>query len=344
MRRAAIAVFALLFTACESEVTAPEETLSEGRLTLDATSTTGFVYVKLGNGGQVVQPADPTASTEWDIAFRRYMVKLNGGIAGAGQVAAAAMGPNTNATAEQIAALTAANADAGFAGVTAADIAGASFREEGLVEDEGGTWFRFDPQAGTLVANPASVWKVRQADGGYALFRVSSLQMSGEVAQGMTVQFRRQSAGGTLGGLSTVTVQLTAGPAFVNFSSGTVVTGSGCGWDMVLRPSLEIGFNGDCGAGTFPVEGGVEFASISRADDAPQYGPFLAVVAGAIPSSISDASGIFWYNIQGNNRLWPTYNVFLVRSGDDVFKVQVTDYYSATGTSGHVALRFEQLR
>ena len=60
--------------------------------------------------------------------------------------------------------------------------------------------------------------------------------------------------------------------------------------------------------------------------------------------AVDDASGVFWYNIEGNNRLWPTFNVFLVEIGTAVYKVQVTDYYSATGASGFPTVRFEQLR
>ena len=42
--------------------------------------------------------------------------------------------------------------------------------------------------------------------------------------------------------------------------------------------------------------------------------------------------------------MWPTYNVFLVRAGEEVYKVQIFDYYGANGQSGFPSVRFRRLR
>ena len=68
------------------------------------------------------------------------------------------------------------------------------------------------------------------------------------------------------------------------------------------------------------------------------------MISGAFPSTVDDASGVFWYNIRENSRMWPTYNVFLVRVDDQVYKVQITNYYDAAGASGHPTVRFLRLR
>ena len=91
----------------------------------------------------------------------------------------------------------------------------------------------------------------------------------------------------------------------------------------------------------YPTE---DFTALTTADDAPEYGAFLSVISGAIPNTIDSADGLFWYNLEENQWLWPTFNVFLVRKGGDVYKVQVTDYYSSTGASGFPTVRYEQIQ
>lgn len=60
--------------------------VAAGEAVIDATSETDWVYLDLG-GGQVVRPADPDDSAEWDLGFRRYKVKINGGISGTADMA-----------------------------------------------------------------------------------------------------------------------------------------------------------------------------------------------------------------------------------------------------------------
>ncbi len=340
----AVGLFTLVATACEDEVTAPEDDLVEGSITLDATSPTEFVYIDL-DAGQVISVADPFTSDDWDIAFRRFSAKLNGGVAGPGDVGGFNVENNAGATEEEVLAFTPSDAEDAFVAVTEADIDGATFVEDGLIPDEGGSWFRFSPQIGTLVANPGAAWRVQEAeDGGYSLFRIAVLDMAGNDPLGATIEYRHQDAGGTLGALSSVTVDYTQGPNYVDFSSGSIVVPDGCNWDMVLTPFFAIEFNADCDAGTFPVDGTEDFTGLTVADDAPEYAPFLSTISGAIPNTIDTPAGLFWYNLEENQRMWPTLNVFLVQDGADVYKVQVTDYYNATGESGFPTVRYEQIR
>ena len=329
--------------ACESDATAPDPGFIEGQVTIDATSATNFVYVSLETGS-VVTVADPTTSTAWDIAFRRFSTKLNGGVAGPGGVAGFSLATYSDATAEEVVAFTPADGEAAFEAVTEAHIAGATFTEDGLIEDVSGPWFRFSPQAGTLVANPGAAWRVRAADGGFALFRVAALQMAGQAPLGLTVEYRHQPESGTLGATGSVAVSFAQGPAHIDLSTGTIVQPAGCNWDVRVTPQFGIEFNAACSAGSFPMDATEDFTAVTTASGAPAYGPFLATISGAIPNAIEDASGIFWYNIEGNNRLWPTYNVFLVRRGEAVYKVQVTDYYNTSGASGFPTIRFQRLQ
>ncbi len=331
-------------TACESEITNPEDQFIEGQLTIDASSAVSFSYFTFSDGGSLVSVTDPGSSEEWDMAFRRFGVKLNGGVAGPGSVSGANLQNNATATEGEVVAFTPADAEAAFTAVTAADIAGATFVQDGLIPDVTGPWFRFDFLSNNLVANPGAAWKVQEADGGFSLFRISELVMGGQTPSSITVEYRHQDAGGTLGDAGTIVVDLSMGPGFVDLSSGSVVAPIACDWDVTLTPFFTIDFNDACGAGTFPLDPTEDFNALTQADNAPEYGAFLSTISGAFPGSIEGAGGVFWYNIEGNQRLWPTHNVFLVKVDEAVYKVQIVDYYSATGESGFPTLRFEQIQ
>lgn len=343
-RAAALAALPFTLAACEDEIVDPADQFIEGQETIDASSPVTFAYFTFADGGSLVSVTDPSTSTDWDMAFRRFGVKLNGGVAGPGSVAGANLGNNAAATDTDVVQFTPADAEAAFAAVTETDINGVTFVEDGLVPDDSGPWFRFDFISGNLVANPGAAWKVQEADGGFSVFRVSELVMNGQAAQSVTIEYRHQDAGGSLGAVETVQVDVTMGPGFVDLASGTTVSPAACDWDLSVAPSFMIEFNDACSAGTFPLDPAEDFTAMTTADDAPEYGGFLSTISGAFPGTIDDATGVFWYNIEGNQRLWPTHNVFLVRVDDSVYKVQVVDYYSATGDSGHPTVRFEQIR
>ncbi len=336
--RAALALLALalVVSACEDETTAPEDDPIEGELTIDASDPIGFTYFTFADGGSVLTVADPGSSTEWDMAFRRFTVKLNGGVSGPGDVEGANLENNAALDSAAVLALTLSDADADFEAVTETDIAGAAFIEDGLVEDAT-AWLTFGatgPQA-----NPQEAWKVRLADGEHAVLRAIGFTFGGAA----TFEVRHQPSGGTLSAIDTVTADVSMGPVWIDLETGASVGPTGA-WDFSLDPGAEITLNATAGAGTFPIDAAEDFSALTAADDAPEYGAFLSSTAGAFPSSFSGPEGVFWYNIDGSMRLFPTYNVFLVRVGSEVYKVQVTDYYNSTGDSGFPTVRFEQIQ
>lgn len=329
---------------CEDDATAPPDDFQEGTLTVDASSPSQFTYVSLADGGSVVTPADPSTSSDWDLAVRRFSLKLNGGVAGPGIVAGYNLANNAGLTEVQVVALTEEDGESAFSAVSDTDIPASGFEEDGLVSDPGASWFRFDPQAGTLVANPTAAWKALETGGGSAVFRVAELIMAGQAPASLTIEHRHQDVGGSLGAVMSTTLDLTGGPAYASLVDGALHDVATCDWDVGITPELAFEVNGDCGAGTFPLDVAEDFTAIAAADDAPDYGPFLAALSGAFPATVDDAGGVFWYNIEGNNRLWPTYNVFLVRTGTAIYKVQVPSYYDGTGQSGFPTIRFQQLQ
>ncbi len=336
----------LAVAACEAEVVAPEEEVfEEGELMIDASSQLDFAYLNLADG-TLVNPADPANSTEWHMAFRRFLVRLNGGVAGAGSVSGHNLAQHANLNAEGIAALEAADGAAAFDAVAEADIPAASaFIEDGLVQAPANAWFQFDPQTGSLITIPSVAWKLRESSGrGYAIFRFSAIRMQGQRPVGVQVEYRRQDPEGALGEVRTADADLTRGPALIGFAGGDEPRPDSCDWDIGSAPDFSVVVNGACGAGTFPLDATSDFTAVTRADDAPEYAEHLSVISGAFSADIEGAGGLYWYNLQGNTRMWPTFNVHLVDTGQAVYKVQIFDYYNATGTSGFPSVRFQRLR
>ena len=350
-RFVAPALAALLFlTACEDETTAPLP--QSGELEINASSNTDFVYFSFAENG-VVTVADPTTSTAWDLAFRRYSIRLNGGVAGTKGVTGFNLANNAGATDAEVLAFTPASQLPAFDAIDASDIPASGFSTEVLAPDFS-SWFR--PTATGLLANPAAVWKLRRASGAgagaYAAIRVENIVNDANPTptdgmRGITFGYRLQTAPGTLGAAQTVVVDLTSlTEAGVNLGTGAVVTPTtgDCSWDVKVTRAYTFEVNAACLAGTFPFDASETFDAVTRADDASQYAAFLSLISGPIPNTIESPSGVFLYNLAGDNRLSPTFNIFLVKIGSSVYKLQVVSYYSTTGDSGHPTIRYEKIQ
>lgn len=348
IRTAALAALSLVgLAACEGESSPDDFTPQEGTITIDASSSTAFTYFSFADNG-VVQIADPRASSEWDLALRRFEVRLNGGVAGPVGVTGFNLENNAGLSSSEVLALTPENTRAAFEAVDEGDIpASGSFSSMGLGPDVSG-WFT--PTPAGLVANPNAKWKFRRASGAgagaFALVHVVGIVGTQSALQLLVVEYRLQTAPGTLGVAVRDTIDLTsATEAGLDLGTGTQVAPTGCDWDIRAARTYEVTVNAACNAGTFPLEATDDFAAQTRADDAPQYGPYLALLSGPIPNSVTAPEAPYLYNLAGDNRLSPTFNTFLVTVGDAVFKLQLISYYNpAGGQSGHPTIRYARIR
>jgi hypothetical protein len=346
----ALSAAAVAAIGCESDSSGPNTPLNvTGTTQVNASSTSQFVYFNLGTGS-VVTVADPATSSDWDLALRRYEVRLNGGAVGPKGVSGFDLANNAGATPQQMLAFTPENQLPAFEAVSTSQIpASASMVTETLTANPLG-WLSFGSQG--PVANGQAAWKVRRtAGGGFALVRITGLTLSGSsqqdaVLSSVTVEFRYQPAGGTLGAKQTVTLDRSAGTGAIDLSTGTAVAASGCNWDLQANADFSITPNTACNVGTAPLDASQSFDAATRADDALAYGAFLAGLSGAVPftTSLDDPRGPFLYNLAGDNRLTPTYNIYLVKVGNAVYKIQLIGYYSPTGVSGYPTIRYARIQ
>lgn len=353
IRRSAVLSFVALplLAACEGETdpTGPGGTIKEPAINeivttapLNASSTDTLVYFSFTSGALVPKSGD------WDLALRRYEVRLNSpALAGATSrgVTGVGIANNAGATDAQVLAFTPANTLAAFDAIRGANLpADSLFVSDRLQQDDRAHL----NLSGVPTANAANYWKARLANGSFAVFRVSRIRFTPQFAvDTLYIESRLQGATG-LGPVQTLALAPANQPRAVSLSANAVVpTPSGCAWDLQFNPapnSLALTVNTGCNVGTYPGGQSPTFANATAGNDAAQYAPYLSQLVGPIPNNVLDKNGPFRYNLAGNDRLHPTFNVFFARSGTKTWKFQVVDYYSNTGAPGFPTLRYARVK
>lgn len=311
---------------------------------LNASSNDTLVYFSFATGGLVSKSAD------WDLAFRRYELRLNSpaiGGATSKNVLGYAFDNNKTATDAQVLAFTPTNTLGAFDSVRVAAVpADDQFQTDRLTENKQG----YLNLSGVPTANASAYWKLKLSDGWYSLLRVTAISFTPQFAvQSITLESRAQQTNLVgAGGVQTLTLSPGGQIQYINLKTNTVVASpSGCNWDVQFNPAanqLSLVLNTACGAGSYPGPASPTFANATSASDAPQYASFLSQLVGPIPNSVVDKSAPFRYNLTGNDRLHPAFNTYLVKSGVKVYKLQVIDYYSNTGVPGFPTIRYARIK
>jgi hypothetical protein len=332
LRRRAFAAAALLATttlaACD-DVTDPPR-LAEGEFTVDA--STEWKYVSLSDSA-IVAPSAPRASAAWDIGFFSTNVTLNGGQAGPGSVTGYCICQNASSTNAQFLAMTPESELADFEAVTSVP-ANATFSSEVLTAAMGG-WYT--GPAAAPVAEPNKVFLVRLSNGtSYAKVHVTSLTLGGGGFSNVTLEYAVQPSATAAFG-ETKTIALTPGQPAVDLNIGSETT-SPTDWDIRLESTSLLVNGGVSGSGQGAVaDASTSFASTTTAVTQPQAyrQDRYAGVFGTSPW--------YKYNLAGDNRITPTFDVYLVKRGSTVYKLQVINYYSAAGTPRNITFRYQQI-
>jgi hypothetical protein len=332
--RVALASLLLPAIACSSdEINAPPQT-PEGTITVDA--STGWAYASLGEGG-VVSVGDPTSSTDWDLGFNATRAMLNGGAAGPGGVVGYCVCQNEGASDEEVVAMTADAELADYEAVTAADIPAASSFEAEALQTAISGWYS-GTGAGAAAEDDAA-WLLRLSDGtSYAKLRVGELAgPTAEHAGTVTVEWAVQpTAEAAFEPAQSITLDAsTLTRLDLNTAS---LSPSDTDWDISLE-----GFD-------LRVNGGVSGSGQAAATPSPE--PFLDITTAATDPrayQVDGFAGVFgshpWYryNLTGENIIHPTFNVYLIKRGDEVYKVQLIDYYSTAGDPRNISVRYTRL-
>ena len=341
--RCAVAALAcsMILGACSEDPTGP---VTEEETSLTVNAATGWAFVDLEEGTQV-NISTPTTSSAWDIAFFATSVMLNGGSAGPGGVAGTCLCQNRVATDAQVQAMTPESELVDFEDVTLADVPvdAEAWVPDALAPAIAG-WYAYNPVTHQVSASPAKAWKLRLAEAsnpGYAKFRVKEIAGATQSNAGkVTIEYAVQNAaGGALGEVQTAVLDVSGGSkVYFDFMDGAVSDASD--WDISLQGwelRLNSGVSGSGKAGAV-LSTSETFEAITDASDAPPQ-----IYKADAFGGVFTATPWYRYNLDGNHTVFPTYDVYLIKRGDDVYKVQVTGYYGVDGTSRQITFRYALL-
>lgn len=339
-----------LLAAC-SDSSAPTDPGSQfASIQLDV--TTSPAYLTLGTPATTATVTDPMTSSAWDLTFTSTpTVAVNGGASGPAGVKAYCLCGNASLTLAQVQALTSRNAAEAFGAVTAADIpADASFELDAASQAISG-WYDYNPTTHAITTN-GNVWGIRLAStvGNYAKFHVTAIPTPTQSNAGpVTLEWAAQTgATGTLGANQTLDVDLSSGAkVYVNLTDGTTSTSAASAWDIALQGytiSVNGGSSGSGNVGAVPLVPSSFYTSYAVITTIP-------VGASGIPSNAFTTDGAggaflanepYRYDPQAH-QVWPSYDVYLVKRGTTVYKVQVTSYYGTSGAFGALTVRYAKL-
>lgn len=333
-RLAALLLAVLPALACSADTTGPaplDATVREATFSSNVAS-----YLTLAEGPAAVTVADPATSTAWDVSFNTTSVSTN---AAAG-IAVHCLCGNAAATGEQVAQMTTANQLSAFAAVTAAQVPADSLFVADVFSPAISGWSTGSGAAAVVDAGRLIVLRRGTADVTFVKAHVTAI--NGASATGpasITLEYAVQLAPGAAFD-SVRTIELAAGARF-EFASRTA--GTPTAWDLRLDGwSLRVN-SGVSGSGTTLA---LAFASA--------FAPFTAATAAQVQPTTFRRDGVasqfglrawYRYNVTGtDNQIWPTYNVYLVKRGQAVYKVQLTGYYSLAGEPRNITIRSARIQ
>lgn len=280
------------------------------RSTVDASDYESFAGFSFAEKDTVAASA-----TNWDIALKREVVKLNGGASGNGQFEGADLGA------------------VDFGAVNAQSADGATW-EADAIEHFLNDWYVYDPVQHRLTLT-RNAYSMQDASGSHFVkFQVDSL--SGDLGMGSmgTVHLRyfyqaTADSRDLSGAIQTATLDVGRGTGYFDFSTGAQVypgdPGASTDWDISFN-NYELAMNsGPSGPGL-----AAGFFAYTELQDPTDLAGFTQQPAGAplftdIPGSVLTD----WYDYNGQTHQLSSRNhVYLLRSGDRLYKMKIVTYYA----------------
>lgn len=330
-----IAVLGLTVTACSSDKdpTGPIDNTPHVLLT----GGTSGSYLALGPTLQSITGIeDKESSTDWDLAFSALSVTTNGGASGPGNVSAFCLCQNEEKSNVELLAMTFQDGINDFNAVTEAQIPSdmSVFKTdlEQLAIPGADGWWLYNSITHQVSPNPDGMWAIRlsSASGAAAKFRVTEITATAPPPAPVTIKIEwgiETSGANAVGETKTATFRTSPdSAAYINLSTGTVTTGGTIpeSWDIVFTGyTLKLNPSG---------------SAVSIADPDLTFEGITTISGLGFPSSAYKADGTGgtfsshpWYRYNINpaspHRITPTYNIYLVKKGNDIYKVQIASYY-----------------
>lgn len=313
--------------------------------------------------GKVVELADSEAknSMEWDIAFKRTSIILNSGVSGPGSISGYCMLNNSEAYDD----LSVPNlewfeeSDSELELKELDNLLQSNVPEEASFEKDAikrailgdGTsesWWLYDSTTHIVSANDQKSWVIKSSSGDtFAKINIVSLTKT-ETSRDISIDFYLQNnTDASFSKVSTnhiFNIPISGGSIYYDFDTATELDVTSDKWDIqveydsvarMYNINLNSGISGSGKAGAFgPFD-------IADSPDSSENIPFY---------SVDKSGGVFetypWYayNLKGNHEIWPNYRIYIIKTEDTLYKLQITSYYHATSLeSGWITFYFDKL-
>ena len=309
-----------------------------------------------------IDDAAAESSTDWEIAFKRVDVRLNGGVSGPGSVRGGIADAQLDFYDEDgepdvdtfVAASAEGELDAIARAVDPATIEYVEEREIGAIVGDGqdleASWWIYDPAAFSVTANPSVRYAVRGADGeSYAKVRVTDIQ---QAERQISVELELQGSDADAFDTAPVTwiaaIGAEGGALCYDFDAMGEVdcAANAATWDLQaeITPDGRTwnlwtngGVRGEGGAGAaFGPLSGETAAAFASAGDVPLWNEDET-------GGVFDEFSWYAYSLKEENRIWPNYRVYAIDGGESAWKLQILRYYDEAGTSGVLRVRYGAL-
>ena len=339
-----LSISAALLTGCGASDNSSDSDRNDG---VDATpytsisgvdGSTGYAYFDLDTG-KTLELTDEQAATntEWDIAFYGTSVILNGGHSGSGDVKAYFTGNNADfrddngdAIKDKFVNATPETELADFTAITSTDVpADSEFDTDTFTTIFGSGFYTYNPVDHSISENDAQQYLISNADGSY-LVRVTDLSnLDGQSVPGRSiteftlgVKFKGSDDAG-YSDEQLVTLAECDGTAYLDLSAYAEVTESDA-YDLAVQCSQ------------FEIHLGTDVLAHAHADEeawskatqyvGTQYEHYYFSEDGA-ETIFKDKFKWYEYDLNEGNKIWSQYGVYLINTGNDTYKFQITSYY-----------------
>jgi hypothetical protein len=139
-------------------------------------------------------------------------------------------------------------------------------------------------------------------------------------------------------------VALTGGPAILATVTDAATSTA---WDLsFLTTTVAANTNAGLTVACLCGNEGASGDAVMQMTAEGQLAAFEAVSAADIATATFETNTFathrwYRYNITGSdNQIWPVFNVYLVKRGVAVYKVQIINYYNAAGAPRHITFRY----
>jgi len=315
---------------------------------------------------QVIDLTDSEAKTdtEWDIAFKRLNVKLNGGESGLGTVTGAVgdmqselYDSNGEIIPSKIMVLDDASGLVEFKKTESNVTAFALDSTGNAIAKEWWRDFDMSSMPPVLKANDDNWFVVRSSRGdSYAKIHATKVESANRALSNlqleMYIQGQSESVFSDTVTVADINFTTGVGTIYYDFDTASTVD-ENAEWDLKIDKDWKIWMNstiyGGGQGGVFGSDEGIPLIALNRmitSDGKSDSGESVPKYFPDTESSIFSTYSWYAFNFNKDHKVWANYRTYLIKVAEgESYKVQLTNYYNSDPkpVSGHVTMRYERI-